>query len=162
MSGFLSSSGGTSDPNAVSIDLSGGEWQRAGNIWQIDTTLSLIATVGNNTQVIIANPATHFDLLWWVIELTTAITGGTATITLGTSSGGVDIGASFAWTSATSSYTKKRSVSSGSEAGNGSSYDVNLDGFAFDAAASLYLKSVVSSSNITAGAIRLIALGIER
>ena len=138
------------------------EWQRFGPLWILELDLSLIANSGASSEISVANPATYFVISsHWSMRLSTAITGGTSTITGGISSGGVELIASTAWTSGTSANTKKHGGPSGSESAAGSGYNADYDGYVYTAATTLYFKAAASVSNVTAGNAKIKLYGRE-
>lgn len=141
-------------------------WVSNGALWQLRTQLSLVHASGGSVQVVVPNPAVHFDIRWWVLQLDTAIVGnGSATIKVGTTSGTTEIAASVVWDKFTAQFTKWRSAAPGSvgaEAGNGSDFDAEAGCYAYDEQKNLYLKATIGESAITAGVVKFIAFGVER
>lgn len=138
------------------------EWQRFGPLWILELDLSLIANSGASSEISVANPADYFVISsHWSMRLSTAITGGTSTITGGNSSGGVELIASTAWTSGTSANTKKHGGPSGTESAAGSGYNADYDGYVYTAATTLYFKAAASVSNVTAGNAKIKLYGRE-
>lgn len=133
-----------------------GSWEQLGNIWTYKRSLSLIAGLGTTELLGVVTPSAFLRLTKSSVRLLTDIVGGTATLTLGITTGGTEILASWVWTSANTSspptpdYRYNKTGHAGTDLDATEGYEMR-----FTAVETLSLQLVVTGSAITTGSVML-------